>query len=298
MPRKVLLPDLDDLYRRYLHAGRLSDVARDAGVGTTTLHRHLRRAGYDLSRRRRPPDSTLRILYVDERMTCAWIAELFEVDTSTAAEWVRDAGLTRTASEALSLRMRRATDAQRTAITQAANAARRGQHDPLKRRVRRAETREQRGLGVSALDQQMRQWLLAADPTTTGVVVKAIGPYNVDVAIRPTIAVELWGGAWHRTGRAMNRHRERTRYLLDAGWHLIVVECANDGFALSHEAADYVLTFRERVGREPSHQRQYRVIRGTGQELIRGCAECDQFPFKLPPGRPDHVWCPHQLIAG
>jgi len=239
----------------------------------------------------------LRRLYVEGGLTSTEIAARYGVLGTTAAGWVQAAGLSRTASEVMRRRMGRATAEERTAITEAANAARRGQRDPLERLIRRAATREQRGLGTSALDRQMRVWLRETDPSTAPTLGKAIGPYNVDVAVSPSIAVELWGGAWHRKGRALNRHRQRTRYLLDAGWHLVVVECANDGFALSRGAADYVLAFREQVGSDPTARREYRVVRGTGQEVIRGCAECDHFPFKLPGRRSDHLTCPHQLVA-
>lgn len=296
--RRIDLPNLDELYRLYREVGRLSAVAQQAGIGTSTLHRKLRAAGFDLRRGRYPDGATLRRLYVDERLTCTVIGTRYGVSFATAAKWIKAAGLTRTASEAMYLRMGQASDTGRTAITEAANAARRGRRDDPERKARRAVTRQVRELGVSALDRQLCRWLLEADPTTAGTLVKAIGPYNVDVAVSPAIAVELWGGAWHRKSRATNRHRERTRYLLDAGWHLVIVECANDGFALSHGAAEYVLAFREQVGRDPTARREYRVVRGTGQELIRGCAECDQFPFKLPARRPGHLWCPHQLIAG
>ena len=48
---------------------------------------------------------------------------------------------------------------------------------------------------------------------------KAIGPYNVDLAVG-SVAVEVLGGEWHGY---KPRHRERTEQILDAGWSMVFV---------------------------------------------------------------------------
>lgn len=205
----------------------------------------------------------------------------------------------RSGSEAMLLRMRGTPPEERSANATAAHNAVRGMKRSASDLEARAVARQQHGHGISVLDRHFRGLLAQCggdvEEASLGV---AVGPYNVDIAISPAIAVELWGGAWHRGGRAAARHQQRTRYLLDAGWNVVIVECAAECFALSRAAAEYVLTFREGIGSDPAAKRQYRVVRGTGQEIIRGCAECDDFPFKLPNRRSNHVWCPHQLVTG
>jgi hypothetical protein len=207
----------------------------------------------------------------------------------------------RSISEGNRLRMGRMTPEERSANAGAAHDAVRGMTRTSADLEARAYSRMERRLGVSPLDTQMAEWLRDGGVWKGRLIVpglaQAIGPYNVDVALYP-VAVELWGGAWHRGGRAAARHQERTRYILDAGWNVVIVECTADCYALTRAAAEYVLSFTQSVRRHPPAQRQYRVIRGTGQEVVRGCAECEDFPFKLPNRRADHVWCPHQLVTG
>jgi hypothetical protein len=251
-------------------------------------------------RRGKSPDAaTLRRLYVDEGLTCTDIGVRYGAAAASASKWIRAAGLTRTGSEAMRLRMARSTPEQRLAITEAAHAAVRGRKQTAADMALKAIGRQRTQSHISPLDRHFRDLLAQRgsdiEEAALGV---AVGPYNVDVAIGLSVAVELWGGAWHRTGRAAARHQQRTRHLLDAGWHVVIVECVSEQFPLTPAAAEYAVAFAERVRSNPPMRRQYRVIRGTGQEVIRGCAECDDFPFVAPDRGTSHVWCPHQLVAG
>jgi hypothetical protein len=123
---------------------------------------------------------------------------------------------------------------------------------------------------------------------------KAIGPYNVDIALAP-IAVEVFGGAWHGGGRAAARWPKRIRYLLDEQWHVVVVWVEHARDPLTIGAAEYVVALRDQLRRNPALVGQYRVIRGSGKEIIRGCANDDHFPVKPPRGSRTHVRCEHAL---
>jgi very-short-patch-repair endonuclease len=109
---------------------------------------------------------------------------------------------------------------------------------------------------------------------------KAIGKYNVDLAVAP-VAVEVLGGGWHSSKRS---HATRTPEILDAGWHLVFVWNYEGVSALvADAAADYLVAFLEEVRRNPPAVSQYRVITGSGQLLAARSADDDEFPLVPPP---------------
>jgi hypothetical protein len=97
------------------------------------------------------------------------------------------------------------------------------------------------------------------------VLQKAVGPYNIDIAAKP-IAVEIFGGHWHGSGRHVARAPKRFRYLLDQGWPFVIVWADARHAPLTPDAAQYIVTFAEFVRSHPTARREYRVIWGTGEE--------------------------------
>lgn len=95
------------------------------------------------------------------------------------------------------------------------------------------------------------------------------------------VAVEVLGGGWHGVKA---RHAERTPYILDAGWHLVMIWDHEGSSALSAGAADYLVSFAEEVRRNPPATCQYRVISGNGQLLAACGREDNEFPL-VPPSR-------------
>jgi very-short-patch-repair endonuclease len=93
---------------------------------------------------------------------------------------------------------------------------------------------------------------------------KAIGPYNVDIAIaEPPIAVEIYFGNWHRTGPSARRFPKRVKYIFSKGWYLIVV-WINVSCPISAGAADYIFALAEKLRRGESPGGQYKMISGNG----------------------------------
>ncbi|TNA31983.1 hypothetical protein EMF73_30470 [Klebsiella pneumoniae] len=106
---------------------------------------------------------------------------------------------------------------------------------------------------------------------------KAVGPYNVDIATG-SVAVEVLGGAWHRT----KRHGERLRHLLDCGWNVLYVWVDGIHYPLTPEAAEHIVAFAKVCDGTPAGPRRYRVIRGSGEFVAQGSADDDQLPDKVP----------------
>ena len=128
----------------------------------------------------------------------------------------------------------------------------------------RAATREANGTQSSPLEARFAD-LLTERGVPKPVPQKAIGPYNVDLAIGP-VAVEIWGGGWHGSGAHLERFEERTSYVLDAGWWQICVWSPNTMPSVP-AAADQVVAFYEFARTHPAADRKHWVIWGTGQPV-------------------------------
>ena len=279
MVKAIPAQDWAALYRRYEAGETSNQIAASLGIGSTTLRRYWERAGYDLRPtgrpQRHPGEAELRRLYVDEQRSSEEIGPLLGVNPATVRHWLQAMGALRSGSEAHRVRNAHLTPEQRRLNAQAAHDAVRGRKAPFDELCTRAQTREREQLGVSDYDRQLAAWLEAAGMTT--VLGKAIGPYNVDIASAP-IAVEVFGGAWHYGGRAAARWPKRIRYLLDQGWSVVVVWVEVPQYPLTKAAAEYICRFAQ----ETHQESQYRVIRGTGVEMVRRTASDDSFPTKLP----------------
>jgi hypothetical protein len=110
---------------------------------------------------------------------------------------------------------------------------------------------------------------------------RACGPYNIDLLAGETIAVEVYGGGWHANGRHAARHGERTRYLLDRGFDVVIVWVEKKYGRAWVGALKHVVADLERSDRTPSAVREYRVIRRRGEILTRNANDRD-LPLKPP----------------
>ncbi|MEV8398819.1 hypothetical protein [Streptomyces niveus] len=160
----------------------------------------------------------------------------------------------------------------------AAHAAVRGTKKPVELLARMALDRERKGMFGSAYEQRVASWLSDLGP----IPQKAIGIYNVDLAIGP-VAVEIFGGKWHSFGRHAERTPERARQILDAGWLLVVVWVADED-SLKPDVADYVRTLAQQAEATPALRGEYRVIWGTGEDVTATCANLNQLA-DIPPTR-------------
>lgn len=94
----------------------------------------------------------------------------------------------------------------------------------------------------------------------------AIGPYNCDLAIPAAgVAVEIFGGNWHGTGKHAGMFAERAQYILDQGWLLVVVWVDQAKQRLAELSADYIAALVEEACGDPSLRGQYRMVWGDGE---------------------------------
>lgn len=105
---------------------------------------------------------------------------------------------------------------------------------------------------------------------------KAVHVYNVDIALTEfPVAVEVFGGDWHSYGTHAARFTERLEYLLNSGWHVIIVWTVQKGIrmkapaGISAGAADYIIRLAQKLGRTKPVRGHYHVIWGDGYTRTR-----------------------------
>lgn len=196
------------------------------------------------------------------------IAKIFRCDRGTIRRVLISNGIEpRNRSAAMFTRMAKTTEAERLALTKAAHDAVRGKPQSFEHSVKiavgrqRLRTLDTRSRIESDLDARLS---VAGVPHTRNA---AIGPYNVDFTLDGTrIAVEVFGGGWHASGAHTDRFFKRTEYLLDLGWHVVVVWVDPRRFPITDGAVDKIVSLSKNRRANPPSRRQYRVLLGNGNE--------------------------------
>lgn len=184
----------------------------------------------------------------------------------------------RSGSEAQTIRMERLSAEERIALAAAAHAAVRGSKQTIEHREAAARTNGNRLNNVSITEMTIANWL--RDHGRDVSQQTPVGPYNCDITFS-RVAVEVYGGNWHFSGRHQARAQERIRHFFDRGWHFVIVLVGPD-FPLLPTITDYLITFAEEARRNPSSVRQYRMVGGDGELLASADSDADQVPHEYP----------------
>ena len=167
--------------------------------------------------------------------------------------------------------------------TKAAHEAVKGMKRTYDDLCRRAIGKEQKPPKMSRWEAMFSEWLSSNNISFT--YSKACGKYNIDFAIGNSVAVELYGGAFHAEGRAAARLNERIKYLFDSGWNVYTIWCLSKESTIFPGCLDDFIAFLERSRSDKSFRRQYRVIWSDGDFISAGSDESDYVPRVIPPAR-------------
>lgn len=275
MPRIRVALNVDYAVRRYLAGETATGIAKDLHVSLAIILARLRERGIAIrfvkppgsQPRRHVPEAQIATRYTGGESELA-LSLAYAVSRTVIARVLRRLGLARrTQSESERLKWTRMTPTQRRAQTAAAHAAVRGTLQPLAHRCKIALSIEHAGRMTSnerRLHERLKEHGLLTIPQ------RAIGPYNCDLAASP-VAMEVWVGQWHWGGEHMRRTPRRFRYLMNAGWSVLVVQ-TDTGHPITDATAKYVCAYVKRARRDPSALREYRVVRGAGEVLASGRA--------------------------
>jgi len=209
------------------------------------------------------------------------LAREFGVSRNVIDRRLDRAGIERRGRSAANIvRMSKLTPEERSANAAAAHAAIRGTARSFETKVRVALAKQASGV----IDSEWEA-MVAADLRSCGIdpiPQLAIGPYNCDIAAHP-VAVEVFGGHWHFSGRHLARAEERIRYLGDAGWHvlMLVINERVPAYRYTVATGDHLVAYIKQARANPAAPRKYRVIDCRGQALAAG--RCDDDNIAIEP---------------
>lgn len=174
------------------------------------------------------------------------------------------AGVTpRSYSEANLLRAANLTLEQRKEQARAANDTWRGTQVDQDVLIRKAVTRQERRTNISPAEQLLAVWL--HDRGIETIPQQALGTYNIDLGVEP-MAIEIFGGNWHASGKHAKRHLRRCQYILDQGWSLAIVWVDARKYPLVESAAAKLGNLIGGV-RSGGLSQGWWMIRGDGTEV-------------------------------
>lgn len=195
---------------------------------------------------------------------------------------LKSRGITpRGGSEASFIRMSKLSAEERSALAANAHAAIKGTKRSFETLVKCALAKQASRSSMSEIEEKVCAHLrrFGVDP----IPQLAVGPYNCDLACYP-VAVEVFGGHWHFSGRHLARSKKRIRDFGDAGWHvlMIVINERVPCYRFSDDTADYIAAYVQEARRNPSIEREYRVIDCRGKTLVAGRCNDDHISI-VPP---------------
>jgi very-short-patch-repair endonuclease len=294
VPRKSFSPvDLDKAVELYESSDVSFDrISRDLGVPRRILREQLvqrgtlrdRRTAIALARQRGEATRIARRGLPEEFICDAYVngtsenelAKMHDTSRMTINNILRRNDIERRGSaDANRLMMANRTPEENARNAQAAHDAVRGSVRPWEQRCELAKRRH------GTVPPYATELLYAAWLRLRGYKIvhqHAVGPYNCDLTIPAIgVAVEIFGGNWHGSGKHAGMFAERAQYILDQGWLLVVVWVDQVKKRLAEASADYIASLAEQASRDPSLRGQYRVIWGDGEVVPTQGRQLDEF---------------------
>lgn len=278
MAPKIPAHKLDDAVSLYLSGEPMEKIQASTGISLTSLYRVFRARGIPSRKTRTDIPMTEIVRKYEAGSSLNALSREYAVSRGAIAKRMTDMGIElRDMSAAGKARNEALSESERKAQVAEANKAARNRRVPEIEKFRRALAVERTGRPSSPGEALLKAML--EQRGYSPAIERAVGPYNIDLSVLP-VAVEVLGGGFHGV---KSRHRERTPYILDSGWHLVMVWDHEGSSALGPGAAEYLVSFIEQVRRNPPATCQYRVISGNGKLLAACGREDNEFPLVPPP---------------
>jgi very-short-patch-repair endonuclease len=267
MPRKIIVPNFDNLISRYQSGEPVNKLLGEWHITSDVFRARLAENNIPIRPRSNVPVSEMISLFLSGELEYT-LAKRYGVARSVIRRHLIKNGIApRTLSQAMTVRMSKLSFAERCAITEASHAVARTREHSIAERTQRAITRERLGLGISENEIVLAN-MLRERGITNIIPQKAVGVYNIDIAIEsPRIAVEIFGGNWHNTPHHIRLHRKRIPYILNEGWNIVIVLTDKRTYPLTVGATDYIISLIQEFSFNKTPISQYRVIWGNGDTV-------------------------------
>lgn len=285
--------DVDNCFKDYCSGFSFNDLAGKYGVSGETIKRRFIERGFKLrsrtdalaisGKKRRVITTEIGAAIVSAYSSgesCLSISKRVGISRPAIVDHLNRCGVRiRGGSDAGAIRMSRLSDAERSALAANAHAALRGTARSFSAKVANAIAKQSSMSGASATEIVVLSMLRKAG--VNPIPQLAVGPYNCDLACHP-VAVEIFGGHWHFSGRHLARAEERIRYFGNAGWHVLML-VVNDNvraYTIGGDTADHLIAKIQQSSSDPSAPREYWVIDCRGNMLAGGRCDDDNISIK------------------
>jgi very-short-patch-repair endonuclease len=229
---KLLKIDIDDAIRRYEAGESIRQIAPESGVSEMTLRRRLERAGAQIRTISAANRAAAWARYghildaLIERYVAGETVQKLSLESGVNRRRIelavkRAGHELRTMREAVGLRYARMSVSERRSITAKANIAKRGRKASESSQERRARTCEKTLQLASRADLILAVWLAQRGECFTPQ--KAVGPYNIDIAVDALLVAVEVNGDWHYFPDRAGAESKRREYLFHQGWRLVDV---------------------------------------------------------------------------
>lgn len=232
------------------------------------------------------PDSNYLIKLYQSGESVNALSKRYKITGNAIRSALRELGIRpRTRSEAEFIKNAQRTEDERKAQTKAANRGRRGNKDPMWRKIKRAVTRCKRVTYAtpqeSILKKELERRNIKAQQQTPCL------QFNLDLTI-DDIAVEIHSTHYLESGK----ERRRLVKVLNEGWHII---CVNTGpCCLPIDAVavtNQIISIRKILRRNPSSPRKYWMIRSNGDVSASGSYDGKTLTVVGRSRGHDKIWC-------
>lgn len=261
MPRKIPHIDVNYIIDRYNSGATIREIATELGVGCTTISRRLKSNGVVITDRRVIDlDVTEIVARYNSGESIKKLAEAYNVSRSVIRKRLENAGIVlRDVSTARELAVSRFTPEQRAEYVKPAHDAIRGKTYTHEEKCHRALSRQNSFNSFGS----PYETAVADELTQRGVKFIpqfAIDIYNVDFAVGDYIALEVYGGGWHCTGRAAARFSDRSEKIFDTDRAIVICWFSMNTVANIPAIADYLIALDKILRSDPSSRRKHYVI--------------------------------------
>ena len=279
MTRIKLDLDIDNIVQLYNSGKSTTEIANAFGVSRKPIARILASQGVTI---RRP--NALKALPVTEiiglyqsGLSINELARRFNVADTVITRRLKEAHVVmRTSAEANKLMMAHRTPEENARNVAAAHNAIRGKSYTHEEACHRAACREHSfsfARLTSPYERAIAEELLARK--IHFVPQKAIDKYNVDFAVFDNIALEVFGGGWHSSGRHKRVFDERSKKIFDCGYTLVICWVGFHYEFLPAVIVDYLVSLNDILCSDPTAGCKHYVIRCDGNTTTIGGSDLD-----------------------
>lgn len=204
-------------------------------------------------------------------MSCLAVANKYEVSRSVIHRILKESSIViRSSSEANKISASCRTPEENAALVKSAHEAIKGKTYSNEELRKRAISRQ----NTFSCFTSPYEKAIANELTHKGIDFIpqfAIDKYNIDFAIWDNIALEVYGGGWHTTGRAALRFDDRSKKIFDSGRSIVICWCTNSSAFNAAAVTEYLITLNKILCSDPASRCRHYVIGGDGNVSTIGC---------------------------